>query len=49
MSKLPVVLKFIWGFNAIHRPRIEAMRVCYAPAVPVCRMKGLGDSAAFLS
>jgi hypothetical protein len=49
IDKLPEVLKFIWRFNAIHRPRIEAMRVCYAPDVPVCRMKTLGDSAAFLS
>jgi adenylate kinase family enzyme len=46
IGKLPEVLKFIWRFNAINRPRIEAMRVCYGPDVPVCRMKGLGDSAA---
>lgn len=32
------VLGFIWGFDRINRPRIEALRVAHAPATPVVRL-----------
>jgi adenylate kinase family enzyme len=32
------VLRFIWVFNRINRPRIEALRLGLAPTVPVVRL-----------
>jgi adenylate kinase family enzyme len=43
------VLKFIWNFDRVNRPRIEAIRVSHGPGVPVRRLKGSRDIAAFLS
>jgi adenylate kinase family enzyme len=40
LRELPKVLRFIWKFDEINRPRIEAMRVAVNPEVRVCRMSG---------
>jgi hypothetical protein len=46
---LPDVLAFIWKFDRVNRPRIEAMRVSHGPDVPVRRLTGNRDIAMFLS
>ena len=43
------VLRFIWNFDRINRPLIEAQRIAHAPKVPVCRLKDNREIAAFLS
>ena len=43
------VLRFIWGFERINRPRIEAARLEHGPDVPVVRLRNDRDIAAFLS
>jgi len=49
IDKLGEVLAFIWRFARVNRPRIEAARVSYGPDVPVRRLTGSRDIAAFLS
>jgi hypothetical protein len=49
IGKLGEVLAFIWKFDRVNRPRIEALRVCYAADVPVRRLIGRRDVAAFLA
>jgi adenylate kinase family enzyme len=49
IGKLPDVLAFIWRFDRVNRPRIEAARVAYGPEVPVRRLTGIRDIADFLS
>lgn len=49
IGRLADVLLFIWKFDRINRPRIEALRVSCGPAVPVRRLKSRRDIAAFLS
>ena len=49
LSKLVNVLAFIWRFNKVNRPRIEAARTAHGADVPVCRLADSGDIAAFLS
>jgi adenylate kinase family enzyme len=49
IKKLGKVLAFIWNFGRINRPRIEAMRALHGPNVPVRRLFGSGDVAAFRS
>jgi adenylate kinase family enzyme len=49
IGKLTEVLAFIWKFDRVNRPRIEAARVSHAPDVPVRRLTGGHDIAAFLS
>jgi hypothetical protein len=49
IGKLPEVLAFIWRFDRVNRPRIEALRVIHGPDVPVCRLTQLREIAAFLS
>ena len=49
LHKLGKVLKFIWNFDRINRPRIEEARAFYGPDVPVRRLTGGRDIAAFLS
>jgi adenylate kinase family enzyme len=46
---LTEALAFIWKFDRVNRPRIEAARVCHGPDVPVRRLTGSGEIAAFLS
>jgi adenylate kinase family enzyme len=42
------VLAFIWKFDRVNRPRIEAARLAHAPDVPVLKLKGSLEIAAFL-
>jgi hypothetical protein len=42
------VLRFIWNFDRINRPRIEAARLAHGPALPVVRLSSDGETAAFL-
>jgi adenylate kinase family enzyme len=49
IGNLAEVLAFIWKFDRINRPRIEASRVFHGPNVPVRRLTGNGAIADFLS
>jgi adenylate kinase family enzyme len=49
IRRLGGVLKFIWRFDQVNRPRIEAIRVSQGPDVPVLRLTSSPDIAAFLS
>ena len=49
INALIKVLTFIWNFDRINRPRIEALRVSHGPRVPVRRLTGDREVAAFLS
>lgn len=49
VNTLVKVLTFIWNFDRVNRPRIEAMRVSHGPGVPVRRLIGRREIAAFLS
>jgi adenylate kinase family enzyme len=46
---LAKVLRFIWNFDRINRPLIEAQRIAHGPDVPVRRLKNNREIAAFLS
>jgi len=46
---LPKVLRFIWNFDQINRPLIEANRTVYGPSVPVLRLTNNREISAFLS
>jgi adenylate kinase family enzyme len=48
-GNLARVLRFIWNFDRINRPLIEASRIAYGPDVPVLRLKNGRSIAAFLS
>jgi adenylate kinase family enzyme len=49
IGKLAEVLAFIWNFERVNRPRIEAMRISHAPDVPVRRLCSGRDIRTFLS
>jgi adenylate kinase family enzyme len=49
LRKLPDVLRFIRHFDRINRPRIEALRLQYAPDVPVTRLRSDKEAAQLLS
>ena len=49
LGKLIDVLAFIWRFDRINRPRIEATRLTYGADVPVCRLTGRREIEDFLS
>src|ERR1700687_4978756 len=49
ITRLGKVLAFIWNFDRVNRPRIEAMRLSHGPDVPVRGLFGSRDVAAFLS
>lgn len=49
MNALIQVLTFIWNFDRINRPRIEALRCSYGPGAPVRRLTGNREVAAFLA
>ncbi len=49
INALLEVLAFIWNFDRVNRPRIEALRVSQGPSVPVRRLTGSREVAAFLS
>lgn len=46
---LAEVLRFIWNFDRINFPQIEANRIAHGPDVPVCRLTNKRQIAAFLS
>ncbi len=48
IRRLGKVLAFIWNFDRVNRPRIEAIRVLHGPDVPVRRLCGSREAAAFL-
>ncbi len=43
------VLRFIWAFDRVNRPRIEAARAKHGGDVPVVRLHSDGEIAAFLT
>jgi adenylate kinase family enzyme len=49
IGNLAKVLAFIWKFDQVNRPLIEATRVSQGPSVPVRTLTGSRDIAAFLS
>jgi adenylate kinase family enzyme len=49
LAKLPDVLRFIWGFERINRPRIEAERLMRGPNVRVVRLRKPPEIKAFPS
>ncbi|MGA8491383.1 MAG: hypothetical protein WB711_13230 [Terriglobales bacterium] len=49
IGKLPEVLAFIWRFERVNRPRIEALRVSHGPMVPVLSLTSSREIADFLS
>jgi adenylate kinase family enzyme len=49
IRKLPQALAFIWRFDRINRPRIEAARISHGPGVPLRRLTSGREVAAFLS
>ena len=49
IGSLAEVLRFIWNFDRINRPLIEASRIAHGPAVPVRRLKNDREIADFLS
>jgi adenylate kinase family enzyme len=49
VGNLAKVLRFIWNFDRINRPLIEAHRIAHGPRVPVLRLQNHCAIAAFLS
>ncbi len=49
IAGLAKVLRFIWNFDRINRPRIEAQRIAHGPEVPVVRLTNDQEIDAFLS
>jgi adenylate kinase family enzyme len=49
LGRLHDVLAFIWKFERINRPRIEALRLSHGRDVPVRRLTNSREVAAFLS
>ena len=43
------LLKFIWRFDKITWPRIEAARIAHGPDVPVIRLRNNQEVTAFLA
>jgi adenylate kinase family enzyme len=48
IAGLPKALRFIWNFERINRPLIEAQRIAHGPEVPVVRLTNSREIAAFL-
>jgi adenylate kinase family enzyme len=48
LGDLGKVLRFIWGFDRINRPRIEAARLEHGADVPVVRLRNDREIEAFL-
>lgn len=49
MGKLFDVLKFIWNFDRVNRPRIEALLLAHGPHVPVRKLSSDEDVSEFLA
>jgi hypothetical protein len=43
------LVEFIWNYGRVGRPEIEAARLDYGPKVPVVRLSGDREIAAFLA
>jgi hypothetical protein len=43
------VLKFIWNFDRVNRPRIESKRMAHGPRVPVTRLANSNEIEDFCS
>lgn len=48
-SGLPKVLRFIYDFDRVNRPRIEALRLEHAPQTPVLRLASKAEIQRFLA
>ena len=48
LRHLPRVLRFIWNFDSVNRPRIEALRLRHGPDVPIRHLTGDDEIEAFL-
>jgi adenylate kinase family enzyme len=48
IGKLVKVIRFIWNFDRVNRPRIEAERMSHGPHVPVSRFTNRHEVKAFL-
>jgi len=46
---LAKVLRFIWNFDRINRPLIEAQRIAHGPNIPVRRLSTNREIAAFMA
>jgi hypothetical protein len=49
IGRLAEVLAFIWKFERVNRPRIEAIRISHGPHVPIRRLTSSREIEAFLS
>ena len=49
IGDLAAVLRFIWNFDRINRPLIEAERIAHGTAAPVRRLTNRREIATFLS
>jgi adenylate kinase family enzyme len=49
LRKLADVLAFIWRFDRVNRPRIEALREIHGPWVPLRRVTGDPDAEALIA
>jgi hypothetical protein len=49
IGELAKVLRFIWNFDRINRPLIEANRIAHGARVPICRLTNRREIAAFAS
>jgi adenylate kinase family enzyme len=49
ISGLIEVLAFIWRFDQVNRPRIEAMRISHGANVPLVKLRSRGEITAFLA
>jgi len=48
LADLAKVLAFIWNFDAVNRPKIEAERARHGPSIPMLRLTRDRDVTAFL-
>ena len=48
LRDLPKVLRFIWNFDRLNRPKIEAARQAFGASVPVMRLTNETETEAFL-
>ena len=49
INALVEVLAFIWNFDRVNRPRIEALRIAHGPGVPVRRLTSDREMSAVLA
>jgi adenylate kinase family enzyme len=49
LRRLMKVLKYIWNFDRVNRPRIESKRMAHGPRVPVTRLANSNEIEDFCS